>query len=56
MKGKITGTLLGAFVIGVLNNGFNLLNVSPYYQMIAMGLVIVIAILFDKFLKSKVKA
>ena len=55
-EGKITGTLLGAFVIGVLNNGFNLLNVSPYYQMIAMGLVIVIAILFDKFLKTKVKA
>jgi ribose transport system permease protein len=54
-EGKITGTLLGAFVIGVLNNGFNLLNVSPYYQMIAMGLVIVIAILFDQFLKTRVK-
>jgi ribose transport system permease protein len=55
-EGKITGTLLGAFVIGVLNNGFNLLNISPYYQMIAMGLVIVTAILFDQFLKAKVKS
>jgi ribose/xylose/arabinose/galactoside ABC-type transport system permease subunit len=50
-KGGIWGTLIGTFIIGVLNNGFNLLNVSPYYQLIAKGIIIIIAVLFDQFLK-----
>lgn len=50
-KGGIWGTLVGAFIIGVLNNGFNLLNVSPYYQLIAKGAIIIIAVLVDQILK-----
>jgi ribose transport system permease protein len=50
-KGGIWGTLIGTFIIGVLNNGFNLLDVSPYYQLIAKGIIIIIAVLFDQFLK-----
>jgi len=50
-KGKIWGTIVGVFIIGVLNNGFNLLNVSPFYQLIAKGCVIVLAVLLDQFLK-----
>jgi ribose/xylose/arabinose/galactoside ABC-type transport system permease subunit len=50
-KGGIWGTLIGTFIIGVLNNGFNLLNVSPFYQLIAKGIIIIIAVLFDQFLK-----
>ena len=50
-KGGIWGTLIGAFIIGVLNNGFNLLNVSPYYQLIAKGAIIIIAVLVDQILK-----
>ena len=42
-EGTITGTL-----IGVLNNGLNLMNVSPFYQSIVKGLVILIAVLLDK--------
>lgn len=49
--GKITGTLLGVIIIGVLGNAFNMLNVSSYYQMIAKALVILLAVLIDK--KSK---
>ena len=49
--GGIWGTLIGAFIIGVLNNGFNLLNVSPYYQLIAKGAIIIIAVLVDQILK-----
>lgn len=50
-KGSIWGTLIGAFIIGVLNNGFNLLNVSPFYQLIAKGAVIILAVLVDQLLK-----
>ena len=39
-EGRITGTLIGALIIGVLNNGLNLMNVSPFYQSIVKGLVI----------------
>lgn len=50
-KGKLWGTIVGVFIIGVLNNGFNLLNVSPFYQLIAKGCVIIMAVLLDQFLK-----
>jgi ribose transport system permease protein len=47
-RGSIVGTLIGALIIGVLNNALNLLNVSAYYQMIAKGLVILVAVLLDQ--------
>lgn len=46
--GTIGGTLIGAFIIGVLDNGLNLLNVSSFYQQIAKGLVILLAVFLDK--------
>nr|WP_280113944.1 hypothetical protein [Escherichia coli] len=36
-KGRIVGTLIGALILGFLNNGLNLLGVSSYYQMIVKG-------------------
>ncbi|WP_125152820.1 ribose ABC transporter permease [Clostridium rectalis] len=47
-EGTVTGTMVGAMIIGVLNNGLNLMNVSPYYQLIVKGFVILLAILLDK--------
>ena len=47
-KGKITGTIIGALIIGVFSNALNLLNVSSYFQMIAKGVVILIAVLLDR--------
>lgn len=47
-EGTITGTIIGAMIIGVLNNGLNLMNVSPFYQSIVKGLVILLAVLLDK--------
>ncbi|MFZ5992958.1 MAG: ABC transporter permease [Deinococcota bacterium] len=47
-RGNAWGTLLGALIIGVLNNGMNLLNVSSFYQLIVKGLVILGALLFDQ--------
>ncbi|WNJ97414.1 ribose ABC transporter permease [Vibrio ruber] len=46
-KGRIMGTLVGALIIGFLNNALNLLDVSSYYQMIAKAIVILLAVLVD---------
>lgn len=43
-KGAILGTLIGAMLLGVLNNGLNLAGVSPYVQNVIKGLIILIAI------------
>lgn len=52
--GKIGGTLIGVFIIGVLNNGLNLLNVNSFWQLIAKGLVILFAVYID-LIKKKTK-
>jgi ribose transport system permease protein len=53
-KGGVTGTLIGALIMGVLDNILNLMNVSPFYQSIAKGIVILVAVLVDsKFSKIK---
>jgi inositol transport system permease protein len=46
--GGIGGTVLGALLMGVINNGLDLLNVSSYYQQIVKGLIIVGAVLLDR--------
>ena len=51
--GTIFGTVIGAILIGVLLNGLVLLNVSPYIQQIIIGLIIVLAVAFDTFAKSR---
>lgn len=47
-KGRIVGTLIGVLIIGVLNNGLNLLGVSSFYQQVVKGVVIIIAVLIDR--------
>lgn len=46
--GTIWGTMVGALIIGVLNNGLDLLNVSAYWQTIVKGSIIVIAVIIDE--------
>ena len=46
-KGTLAGTMIGALIIGVLNNGLNLIHVSFYYQLIIQGAVILAAIYLD---------
>jgi ribose/xylose/arabinose/galactoside ABC-type transport system permease subunit len=46
--GSIVGTLIGVLIIGTMNNGLDLLNVSSYYQQVAKGVIIVLAVLLDK--------
>ena len=52
-KGSIIGTVIGAGIIGVLNNGLVLLNVSPFWQQVIKGLVILLAVIIDKIQKEK---
>ena len=47
-RGSIFGTLVGALIIGVLNNGLNLLNVSSFYQQVIKGVVILLAVILDR--------
>ena len=52
--GSIPGTIVGALIIGVLNNGMDLLNVSAYWQQVMRGAIIVGAVILDTR-KNKVK-
>ncbi len=52
-QGGMIGTLIGAMLIGVLNNGLVILNVSPYYQQIVIGAIIVLSVYIDQFAKQR---
>lgn len=52
-KGKIVGVVMGALIIGVINNGLNILNVPTYYQQIVMGLLIISAVALDRLFGGK---
>ena len=43
-RGLILGTLIGAVLLGVLNNGLNLMGINPYMQDVIKGLIILLAI------------
>jgi inositol transport system permease protein len=47
-RGTVTGTVIGVLIIGVINNGLDLLNVSSYYQQIIKGVIIIGAVLIDR--------
>ncbi|AMM13221.1 MULTISPECIES: ABC transporter permease [Burkholderiaceae] len=51
--GTITGTLIGALIIGVINNGMNLLSVPYFYQLIVKGIVILVAVCIDVQTKKR---
>lgn len=53
--GTIGGALIGCFVIGILNNGMSLLGISPDWQQMVKGLVILVAVAFDLIPKMRKK-
>ena len=46
--GKIWGTVVGALLIGTINNGLDLMNVSPFWQIVVKGCIIIVAIIIDE--------
>jgi ribose transport system permease protein len=52
-SGSVVGTLIGALIMSVLRNGLNLLGVSSYLQQVAIGAVIVVAVLVDMTLRRR---
>ncbi len=53
--GSVTGAVTGAFIVGVLSNGLNLLEVPSYNQQVIKGLVFIVAVLLDYLLKRRLK-
>jgi ribose transport system permease protein len=55
-EGSVIGTLIGAFIIGLLSNGSDLLGINPYWQQVTIGAIIIAAVGFDEFRKRKFAA
>lgn len=53
--GTITGSIIGTFLIGILNNGMSLLGVNTFYQLIVKGGIIIVAVWFDIINKGKTR-
>ena len=49
-KGTVLGTMLGVLILGVLNNGMILLNINQFYQFVAKGALLIIAVLIQRWL------
>jgi inositol transport system permease protein len=54
--GGVGGTVVGAALIGVLVNGLVLNNVSSYTQQVVIGLILIAAVAFDRWLKARSRA
>jgi len=52
-EGGVSGSIIGAFIIGVISNGLNLLNVSDFYQRIIQGMIIVVVVIFDQWRRRR---
>jgi ribose transport system permease protein len=52
-EGSVIGTLIGAFIMGLLSNGSDLLGVSPYWQQVIIGAVIILAVTVDELTKVR---
>jgi ribose/xylose/arabinose/galactoside ABC-type transport system permease subunit len=52
-EGNVLGTVIGALLIGVLINGLVMLNVSSYVQQIIIGVIIILAVAFDRYIKAR---
>lgn len=52
-RGSIAGTLIGCVILGALRNGLTLLNVQAFYQLLATGIIIIVAMLIDRATSGK---
>jgi ribose transport system permease protein len=54
-QGAVAGTIVGAFIMGLLSNGCNLLGISPFLQQVIIGAVIVLAVTLDEFQRRRME-
>jgi ribose transport system permease protein len=52
-EGSVTGMAVGAIIVGVLNNGLNLLVVQSFWQTVVLGTVLVLAVSLDMSLRKR---
>jgi ribose transport system permease protein len=52
-KGSIVGTILGAIILGAMRNGLTLMNVQAFYQLLATGLIILVAMIIDRLTRGR---
>ncbi|MBM7048353.1 MULTISPECIES: ABC transporter permease [Rhizobium] len=52
-KGSVVGTLLGAIILGAMRNGLTLMNVQAFYQLLATGLIILVAMMIDRLTRGR---
>jgi ribose transport system permease protein len=52
-KGSIIGTILGAIILGAMRNGLTLMNVQAFYQLLATGLIILVAMMIDRLTRGR---
>ena len=51
--GKVTGVVIGAFIMGVLNNGMSIYGLGTYWQQVVKGIVLLAAIYVDVYQKNR---
>lgn len=54
-SGTVTGVLLGAFLLGIINNALTLVRISPFWQLAAQGLLILLAVVVDSLILRRVQ-
>jgi ribose transport system permease protein len=52
-KGSVIGTILGAVILGAMRNGLTLMNVQAFYQLLATGLIILVAMMIDRVTRGR---
>jgi ribose transport system permease protein len=52
-EGSVIGTLIGAFIMGLLSNGSDLLGINPYWQQAIIGAIIILAVALDEVRKRR---
>jgi ribose transport system permease protein len=52
-KGSVIGTILGAIILGSMRNGLTLMNVQAFYQLLATGLIILVAMMIDRVTRGR---
>jgi len=48
-KGSVIGSLIGAIILSVLENGLLISGIQPFYRYIAVGVILIIAVIIDQF-------